>query len=587
MNITEYVKKDFDASLYYGWMSIKGGYTIANANEAVYRYVGNNSARSIMHIIHPDDVEEFKAALEKLDDEPQHMFLRILCFDKEYRVMYTVVSYNGRIVDGFRSFDMELCEVMRSFERLDHNAGLVKKYRSIMSYSENYYFDYDCLTGEFTLFNYVNGMYNNIIKKKPLEELEKETVARTDLDEMKLAQFKLFCESLKKNINNIDLELDGAVFDMDDRNLRFYGGFVIDNKRQSLISGVVSAYDKKDGRQSTEKYYMSSAAIDKATGVYNKRAIEEIAKLSLLENKDRVYIAIFDIDDFKLFNDTYGHMMGDKIIEGLAKISKDVVANRGYVGRFGGDEFVIVTDKVKTEEEFIYVLKTIRKNLDWRFREQFGEAKLTVSIGIAMSPKDGTMYEELFEKADKSLYLAKEKGKNRFIIYDERSERIHTGDSHKSGFRLSDDQYQIANTLLDMLLVIKKDQSKIESVLANMVKDYDVDYAFIYDMREGFPIYVNEDLVVRPPRLTSEILSEVESLGDKNGFFTTNRLANIQDNYPNMYKFFDGIGSNGFVFQKMKKRLFIIGFNQKLRKWSNYDKGLLSVFSRAIDDILG
>ena len=94
-----------------------------------------------------------------------------------------------------------------------------------------------------------------------------------------------------------------------------------------------------------------------------------------------------------------------------------LVGQRGVIGRFGGDEYVILLEKVETREQLKTLLKTIAKEFALAFDPK---THVTASIGVSEYPVDGSEYEELMRKADKALYLAKEKGKNRHIIYEER-----------------------------------------------------------------------------------------------------------------------------------------------------------------------
>lgn len=79
---------------------------------------------------------------------------------------------------------------------------------------------------------------------------------------------------------------------------------------------------------------------------------------------------------------------------------------------------MVLFENVKSEQELRLILKTITKNIQWAFADK--EVSVTTSWGIAKYPEDGSSLEELFKIADKALYIAKAKGKNRYIIYDER-----------------------------------------------------------------------------------------------------------------------------------------------------------------------
>ena len=155
--------------------------------------------------------------------------------------------------------------------------------------------------------------------------------------------------------------------------------------------------------------------------LFNKRAINEytIEKIRDCQNThEGLYLAIIDVDDFKTINDTYGHMFGDEVLSRVSEIIRSDLNARGVAGRFGGDEFMVLFENVKSEQELRLILKTITKNIQWAFADK--EVSVTTSWGIAKYPEDGSSLEELFKIADKALYIAKAKGKNRYIIYDER-----------------------------------------------------------------------------------------------------------------------------------------------------------------------
>ena len=103
----------------------------------------------------------------------------------------------------------------------------------------------------------------------------------------------------------------------------------------------------------------------------------------------------------------------------MSEIIRSVVGQRGKVGRFGGDEFFVLFENILDEAELRRILKVITKHILWAYSGVIKDFAVTTSIGISKYPDDGTAYDELFKKADKSLYIAKAKGKNRYIIYDE------------------------------------------------------------------------------------------------------------------------------------------------------------------------
>ena len=126
-----------------------------------------------------------------------------------------------------------------------------------------------------------------------------------------------------------------------------------------------------------------------------------------------MYLMVWDIDDFKQVNDTYGHYFGDEVIKHLATELNRAVANRGLVGRIGGDEFLVLLKEANGEDTLRSLLKAVRKKLKVDLAQEKPDYEFSASIGISQYGKDGTDYETLFKIADGALYIAKEKGKDR------------------------------------------------------------------------------------------------------------------------------------------------------------------------------
>lgn len=160
---------------------------------------------------------------------------------------------------------------------------------------------------------------------------------------------------------------------------------------------------------------------DSLTGLFNRRyfdnrLFEEIQRAIRYESI--FSLAIFDIDDFKLFNDTEGHMAGDEILRAVADISRDSIRSIDILSRIGGEEFAIIMPQTDTEEAFL-VAERVRKNIkelipaSWK---KFPRKNITVSIGVASYPKDGKDPKNLIKAADRYLYRAKVQGKDRTVM---------------------------------------------------------------------------------------------------------------------------------------------------------------------------
>jgi diguanylate cyclase len=161
-----------------------------------------------------------------------------------------------------------------------------------------------------------------------------------------------------------------------------------------------------------------TANTDKLTGLLNRwgfdKALEEVVKTG---TPDKACLAILDIDHFKRVNDTFGHMVGDKVIKHIATVLKKQAARHYHVARFGGEELAIIMPNTTLSEAFNFI-EQIRLVLDVsrltykNNTETIG--KVTVSAGIASLQATDEIF-TLLTRADKALYRAKETGRNKVV----------------------------------------------------------------------------------------------------------------------------------------------------------------------------
>ena len=149
---------------------------------------------------------------------------------------------------------------------------------------------------------------------------------------------------------------------------------------------------------------------DTLTGVYNRNKLNEI--VIGRQKYDAIYsIIIMDIDDFKVINDTHGHKVGDEILKEFADILKSVTRKSDFLGRWGGEEFIIICSDIKKDQALAVAEKIREKVEDFDF---YKDLKITASFGVAQYTK-GISYDELFVLADSALFKAKRSGKNKVV----------------------------------------------------------------------------------------------------------------------------------------------------------------------------
>ncbi|PFJ17322.1 GGDEF domain-containing protein [Bacillus cereus] len=158
------------------------------------------------------------------------------------------------------------------------------------------------------------------------------------------------------------------------------------------------------------------AMIDSLTEIYNRMKFQQLLEVewgNVIRNDEKMALILFDIDNFKKVNDTYGHDFGDLALVQLAELMKSKVAPQHIFARWGGEEFIIlVTNTV--EKEAFQIAESLRFFIETK---QFsGISKLTASFGVALY-EQGITREELMQRADIALYEAKKNGKNQVCIY--------------------------------------------------------------------------------------------------------------------------------------------------------------------------
>lgn len=157
------------------------------------------------------------------------------------------------------------------------------------------------------------------------------------------------------------------------------------------------------------------ATIDGLTGVYNRLYFQQRLKSELanaITGGYKLSLAIFDIDHFKKFNDTYGHLFGDKVLKEISKTVNGSLRKTDILARFGGEEFIMLFPHTSMEEAYEKV-EALRVKISKTFvKDELVTASVTVSFGISTYPISAVSEAELLRSADDALYEAKGSGRN-------------------------------------------------------------------------------------------------------------------------------------------------------------------------------
>ncbi|MGU5679805.1 diguanylate cyclase [Aeromonas allosaccharophila] len=158
--------------------------------------------------------------------------------------------------------------------------------------------------------------------------------------------------------------------------------------------------------------------LDSLTQVHNRAALDERLEQEYkrwLRYRTPLCMAIIDIDHFKNINDNYGHMAGDKALKVVAKALQSALRDTDFIARFGGEEFVVLLPNINPDK-FQKPLETLRqtiKSIPFRFRD--AKVEITISIGATLF-KEGDNPSDVFERADKALYHAKNTGRDQVTL---------------------------------------------------------------------------------------------------------------------------------------------------------------------------
>jgi len=160
------------------------------------------------------------------------------------------------------------------------------------------------------------------------------------------------------------------------------------------------------------------AKSDPLTGIYNRRHFAELARIDIertqRHNEDS-YVILIDADHFKSINDTYGHLIGDKVLIEIAQRFKEAIRPYDLLARYGGEEFIIYMPNLSKESITAATERLRRKICDHPFEVTDVSLNLSASFGVTIIDSDGI--EKAIKNADDALYRAKEQGRNKVVFH--------------------------------------------------------------------------------------------------------------------------------------------------------------------------
>lgn len=423
---------------------------------------------------------------------------------------------------------------------------LSKFAKDFISLSENAMFYYNCETNGFRLF-WINYERMVDIANMDFDEWVDEALAVNKVADEDVSIFKIFCNSVKSCISRCTYSFHSSLISPDD----------------SMVSCKVSFFPKTydDAQYVLGKWniindytgdaienYTKGSYVDPLTGMFNQKSIVEYAK-KRLENTSfgESALILMNLDNFSRINSIYGHKFGDRVLQSVAEVIRSVIGSNGVEGRIAGDEFMIVLNDASDELIIRNYVRAIKTNITTLFPEVLGDDKITCSMGISRSRINSNIYDELYKIAERVLYIAKQKGKNRYVIYKPEMHGQILSDSFDADYDIgtekvySDiDLYKTASFLADV--VADGTQELLPRLLEQLTRALMFDKVTIYWGR-------NFDMIAtsNPELYNDEISPRILDNGYYFDMFSDDMLLIrntnlIKGSMPDVYKFLQELG---------------------------------------------
>lgn len=568
---------------------------IVKADESLFMFLGEISNLIFTRVIYPSDLAKFETAIKEADEGQQiYVSIRLRGRDGVYKWMHIMISpYPDR--QSGKYYSLEITDISTLKQQNDEIRAVMEMQTEFLSIIGDYLFTYDISRDSFRIILPGNGNQNIVLYEGKLGVWTTEKLDNGLVDSQSIQDFEGLCMAMASGESYFSRDIKMKIADYDNVMYwyTFKGKRILKNDDGIIIAGAVSiAHGKEDKAADIS---VQDELRDAGTDLLNKKAITNYAR-KLIDKRvgHKVTIAIIDIDDFKSVNDTYGHMFGDEVLRDVAGILKNTVGRNGLCGRIGGDEMFIVMEHLEDDESIRTVLRTIKNNVSWLYHNDPRNInKITCSIGAASYPDDAKDLDTLFSIADKMLYLAKEKGKNRYIIYrPDLHERYILGENPTATTEKVFYKYRklrIVNDFIQQYICHYKSKKEcLEMVMAA----FEMDSIFLYDMYAGTRYVLSGN--VPEYEENGEFLKEDNYIPDfrDDGIKTVWNIILYERKAPHMYEAFEKMGIKQFiqviacVDRSKSDSCFVISFNRnsQLNKWPEMDVDYLGIIGNVIGE---
>lgn len=347
--------------------------------------------------------------------------------------------------------------------------------------------------------------------------------------------------------------------------------------RAMYTNEILSKYDYFNNMISNDNV---TNFLDSLTGVLQRKYIYKY--IETLMNKNTPFtMAILDVDNFKFVNDKYGHKVGDEVLQQLADNLIKFIGEDGLVGRYGGDEFILIWTK-STDYNEIHDFYDKMCHNDLVLRKSYectGCAPfITGTIGSASYPVDATNFNDMFDLCDKTLYRGKVKGRNCYIIYVEKKHKYITVQE------LAElDIFQVLTTLTNKFYGTREIKDKIRNSIIYLRAQLQLDNIY-YIKKNGDLIDVNTQGVLAR-------LGNLDSLLNEDNIYISSYISNIKSAAPELGNVIEPYGIHSILFTNIRSKEHKYGYiffalERTARIWQPNDKAILLYLSKLIASYL-
>ncbi len=461
-----------------------------------------------------------------------------------------------------------------------------------LSRSISYRITIEDMVIEFIGDSVANLYLNNVVRDVQSEVIESGLIHEEDVVVLEnfLANLQNGVEEslsirLRSHDNRMDWYLIEYTIMRDEKNIPKYA--------IGKLTNVQQFYDLQD-----------KANLDLLTGCLNKGHFEEVTRKLLHERKEEQHVFIMiDLDNFKAINDNLGHYFGDIVLKEVSDKLRRIFRSADYIGRIGGDEFVVLMRSVHDQKVIERKVREIIEALDITYKKSSLSYRITASVGVALIPDHGAEYEEIYQNADTALYRSKHLGKNSYSIYEELLGKCVM--ENKTPIDVANRAIsahfnaEIAMETFQLLFENVDNDNSLDMLLRHLGEYYQVSRCYVFERLDGgINRYKNtyewcaEGVTKQSHRLQNVAVSSFgEIMGEMNedGIYYSNDVSRIACDKTRGFMELQGIQSVLVTAVKKNDRVeYFLGFDDVVTKrmWQPVEISTLAYASKIISQYL-